>query len=88
MSDPTPDVPSGAHPTPADRAPAARGGPPTIYGEFQGTPLWTALAQALADLTASREVAVATAPHYVIGYLCQELAARRVVDAAALRPDP
>ncbi|MDF1506099.1 hypothetical protein [Roseisolibacter sp. H3M3-2] len=55
-----------------------------IYQQFEGTPLWKALAGALADLEASRELAVATAPHYVIGYLCQELAAKRVVDDDAL----
>jgi hypothetical protein len=72
-------------PDPAlDHAPdAAR----TIYQEYEGTPLWAALASALADLTASKELAVATAPHYVLGYLCQELAAKRVVEASALRRD-
>ena len=58
----------------------------TIYHQFEDTPLWAAVASALADLTASKELAVGTAPHYVIGYLCQELAAKHVVQEAALRP--
>lgn len=60
--------------------------PRTIYDEFQGTPLWAALESALTDLTASRELTVGTAPHYVLGYFCQELAAKRVVLAEALLP--
>jgi hypothetical protein len=62
--------------------------PPTIYAEYEHTALWHAVASALADLTASKELAVATAPHYAIGYICQELAAKQVVIAAALAPEP
>ncbi len=58
-----------------------------VYEEYEGTPLWRALAGALADLEASREVTVGTAPHYVLGYLCQELAAKWVVTGAALTRD-
>ncbi len=57
------------------------------YAEYRDTPLWRALTTVLADLEASREVAVATAPEYVIGYLCRELAAKKVVSASALTPD-
>ena len=57
------------------------------FGEYRDTPLWRALAHALAELEASREVAVATAPEYVIGYICRELAAKKVVITAALTPD-
>jgi hypothetical protein len=56
----------------------------TIYEQYENTPLWRALAGALAELEASREVTVGTAPHYVLGYLCQELAAKWVVTGAAL----
>jgi hypothetical protein len=59
-----------------------------VYQQYEGTPLWEALAGALAELEASREVVVGTAPHYVIGYLCQELAAKRVVDGDALARRP
>jgi hypothetical protein len=57
------------------------------FAEYRDTPLWRALASVLADLEASREVAVATAPDYVIGYLCRELAAKKVIRASALAPD-
>ncbi len=57
------------------------------FAEYRDTPLWHALASVLGDLEASREVAVATAPDYVIGYLCRELAAKRVIDPSALTPD-
>jgi hypothetical protein len=61
--------------------------PQKIYDEYEGTPLWRALEGALAELEASREVAVGTAPRYVLGYLCQELAAKWVVTGAALTRD-
>jgi hypothetical protein len=54
------------------------------YEEYRDTPLWQALAGALADLEASREITVGTAPDYVIGYLCQELAAKWVVASSGL----
>ena len=60
---------------------------PRPFTEYRDTPLWRALASALADLEASGEVAVATAPEYVIGYLCRELAAKKVASANALAPD-
>jgi hypothetical protein len=58
------------------------------FADYRDTPLWRALASVLADLEASREVAVATAPEYVIGYLCRELDAKGVVSASALTSDP
>jgi hypothetical protein len=54
------------------------------YDEYRGTPLWRALAGIVADLEASREISVATASDYVIGYLCRELAAKALVAPAAL----
>jgi len=58
------------------------------YTEYRDTPLWQALAGALAELEASKEITIATAPEYVVGYLCRELAARRIVAATALNPEP
>jgi hypothetical protein len=58
-----------------------------IYEQYEGTPLWRALETALAQLEASREIDVGTAPRYVLGYLCQELAAKWVVTGAALTRD-
>jgi hypothetical protein len=56
------------------------------YAEFHDTALWRAVADALRDLQASGEVTVGTAPDYVIGFVCRELAAKRVVDPAAVSP--
>lgn len=58
------------------------------YSEYRGTPLWSALEKALGDLQASGEVSIGTAPEYVIGFLCRELAARHVVTDQALGPTP
>ena len=58
-----------------------------VYEQYEGTPLWRALEGALAQLEASREVTIGTAPRYVLGYLCQELAAKWVVTGAALTRD-
>jgi hypothetical protein len=61
--------------------------PHKIYEQYEGTPLWRALEGAMAELEASRELAVGTAPRYVLGFLCQELAAKWVVTGAALTRD-
>lgn len=55
--------------------------------DYRHTPLWRAIAKAVADLEASREVTLGTAPEYVIGYLCQELVARRIVSDDAMAKD-
>jgi len=54
------------------------------FAEYRDTPLWRALTSAMSELEASREVKIETAPDYVIGYLCQELAAKWVVASSAL----
>lgn len=58
-----------------------------LYAQYEGTPLWRALEGVVADLVASREVTVGTSPRYVLGYLCQELAAKGVVTGGALTRD-
>jgi hypothetical protein len=58
-----------------------------VYEQFENTPLWRALAKALKDLETSRELTLDTAPHYVIGYLCQELAAKHMIAAPSLARD-
>ena len=60
---------------------------PRSYDEYKGTPLWRALATAVADLEASRELKIDTAADYVIGYLSQELVAKSVSVADAATPD-
>ena len=57
---------------------------PQPYDEYRHTPLWQAVASALSELEANREVAISTGREYVIGYLCRELAAKQVVAADAL----
>jgi len=47
--------------------------------EHRHTPLWAALEAALAELAASHELSVNTAPDYIIEYLCRELVAKRLV---------
>ncbi|HEV8447417.1 MAG TPA: hypothetical protein VGQ44_11365 [Gemmatimonadaceae bacterium] len=55
------------------------------FSEYKDTALWSAVADAMAELVATGEVAVNTASDYVIWHLCRELAAKQVVSAPALR---
>lgn len=55
---------------------------PRPFAEYRDTPLWHVIAAAVAELEATKEIAVATAPEYVIGYLCE-----RLVDRGAIAPD-
>jgi hypothetical protein len=57
------------------------------YTEYIDTPLWRALVSALADLEASHEITIETGRDYVVGYICQELAAKWVIASAALTRD-
>ena len=54
------------------------------FAQYRDTPLWRALADAVAELQTTGEIKVETAPDYVIGYLCQELAVKWVVASSAL----
>ena len=58
------------------------------FEEYRETPLWRAIAEVVADLEASREISVATAPDYVIGYVCQRLVAAHLATDAARAYDP
>ena len=58
------------------------------FEEYKDTPLWRVVAAAVAELEATREISVATAPDYVIGYLCERLVTARLTAEAALRYDP
>jgi hypothetical protein len=53
--------------------------PARSFAEYRDTPLWAAVEETLAALVASREVTVNTAPEYVVGFLCRELAAKKLV---------
>ena len=52
---------------------------PHFSSKYRHTPLWAALASAIAELTASKEISVNTAPEYVVEHLCRELVAKRLV---------
>jgi hypothetical protein len=54
------------------------------YEEYRDTPLWKALSQVVSELQASGEIKIETAPDYVIGFVCQELASKWVIAASAL----
>ena len=51
--------------------------------QFLHTPLWSAVANTLAELQATGEVRVDTEVDYVIDYLCRELVAKQMVTSAA-----
>jgi hypothetical protein len=56
--------------------------------QFHHTPLWSAVASALAELQATGELRVDTDVNYVIDHLCRELAAKSVVTPVALNVTP
>jgi hypothetical protein len=58
------------------------------FAEYRDTPLWRLLESAMTELQETREIAVATAPEYVIGYLCDRLVSSRVVAPGALGDEP
>jgi len=55
------------------------------FDEYRGTALWKAVEATLTELVATSEVRIDTAPDYVIGYLCRELAAKRLVVSEAVQ---
>jgi hypothetical protein len=54
------------------------------YTEFEQTRLWQAIDSVIIELERNQDVELSTAREYVIGYLCQQLAARQVVTPASL----
>jgi hypothetical protein len=54
------------------------------YSEFERTRLWQVVEAAVSELEYNHDLTLTTARPYVIGYLCQHLAAQRVVLEAAL----
>ncbi len=54
------------------------------FDEYRDTPLWSAIEATIAELVATRELSVNTAPAYVVGYVCQELAAKGLIVSEAL----
>jgi len=62
--------------------------PARPFAEYRDTLIWRVLASAVAELEATQEIAVTTAPEYVIGYLCQRLVSSHAVAPEALRDEP
>jgi hypothetical protein len=58
------------------------------FDEYKDTPLWRVVAAAVAELESTQEIAVATAPDYVIGYLCRQLVVGRIAADSALAYEP
>ena len=52
--------------------------------EYRDTPLWKAVDAALAELVATGEISVGTAPDYVTAHLCRTLTAKKLIADAAL----
>ena len=55
------------------------------FDEYRNTPLWKAVEASVKELAATQEIRIDTAPDYVVGYLCRELAAKRVVASEAVQ---
>jgi hypothetical protein len=51
------------------------------FSQYRDTPLWAALEATIAELASTQEITINTAPEYVIGYLCRELLAKKLVVA-------
>ena len=58
------------------------------FDEYKETPLWRVVAAAVAELEATREITVSTAPEYVIGYLCEQLASGRIIATTEMTYEP
>jgi hypothetical protein len=53
------------------------------FDQYRDSALWRALDEIVSELKATGEVSLNTAPDYVIGYLCAELTARKMVSPGA-----
>ncbi|ETK02625.1 hypothetical protein N425_03275 [Tannerella sp. oral taxon BU063 isolate Cell 2] len=54
------------------------------YREFEETPLWKSIDAAIKTLEQNRDVELRTDRDHFIGYLCQYLAAQKVVAESSL----
>lgn len=75
------DNPGGSRSTGREAASAKQDRVTRPFAEERHTALWRAVDATLAELVATREITINTAPDYVVGYLCRELTAKRVVSA-------
>lgn len=49
------------------------------FEKYRESALWQAVEETLLELIATREIAVNTAPDYVVGYVCQQLSVKKLV---------
>jgi hypothetical protein len=59
---------------------------PRPFAEHRDTRLWAAIEEAISELIATREISVNTASDYVVGYICQELVAKKLIVAETTSP--
>jgi len=43
------------------------------YNEFENTPLWKIVEEAISDLESNQDLDLTTSPEYFIGYICRSL---------------
>jgi hypothetical protein len=53
--------------------------PSRPFAEQRETRLWSAVENSINELVATREIAVNTGIDYVVGYLCRELVAKKLI---------
>lgn len=53
--------------------------PSRPFAEYRDTPLWSAIEATIAELAATREVSVNIATDHIVGYLCGELVAKKLI---------
>jgi hypothetical protein len=59
--------------------------PSRPFAEYQNTRLWSAVESSINELIATREISLNTASDYVVGYLCRELVAKKLIAAEESR---
>jgi hypothetical protein len=60
--------------------------PSHLFAEHRNTRLWSAIQESINELIATREISVNTASDYVVGYLCRELAAKKLIASEESQP--
>ena len=60
--------------------------PSHLFAEHRNTRLWSAIQESINELIATREISVNTANDYVVGYLCRELAAKKLIVSEESQP--
>jgi hypothetical protein len=60
--------------------------PSRPFGKHRNTRLWSAIEESITELVATREITVNTASDYVVGYLCRELVAKKLIASEESQP--